>query len=231
MFKINFSAVAAWSRTVPGQLADLLKNRLDFKFYKELLLPLLVAVLIVPAAKYLPMEYGYENSYVENTQMVCLFLAIVFCWRAKHNKCLFRFLSAIIFILALRETNFGKTLFYPDPVHPNKFLKWDQIPYAPYVDPVMIAYGIAIAIYFLRKKLIFVIPAFLEKGRLPVFYLLFMAGGMISGSIIDKASDNLVAEEMAELLFYIPFTTAFARAGSLRCGWIPETEQGTPNQE
>ena len=225
MPKINFSAVAQWSKTVPAQLADLFKNRLDFTFYKELVLPLLAGLLIWPAGKYLPIECGYENGLVENTQMVLLFLAMIFCWKAKHNRALFCFFSAIIFILALRETNFGKTLFYPDPVRPNKFLSWDQIPYAPYVDPVMIAYGIAVAVYFLRKKLIFVIPAFLEKGRLPVWYIFFMAGGMISGSIIDKACDNLIAEEMAELLFYLPFATAFARAGSNSCNWLPRAEK------
>ena len=225
MLKINFSAVAAWGKTVPAQLADLLKNRLDFKFYKELLLPLLVALLIWPAGKYLPIEYGYENSWIENTQMVLLFLAMIFCWRARHNRSLFCLLSAIIFILVLRETNFGKTVFYPDPVRPNKFLSWKEIPYAPYVDPVMIAYAVCMVVYFLRKRLFLFIPAFIEKGRVPVFYLLFMAGGMIAGSIIDKASDNLIAEEMAELLFYVPFATLFLRAGSSGCDWLPRTEE------
>jgi hypothetical protein len=125
----------------------------------------------------------------------------------------------------LRETNFGKTVFYPDPEVPNKFLRWKDIPYAPYVDPVMILYVIGMAVYFFRKKLYLVIAAFVKDGKFPVWHFVFMAAATIAGSLVDKLCHNFVAEEMVELVFYTAFVCACWRAGIKSCPWIPDTEK------
>ena len=131
-------------------------------------------------------------------------------------------IAAVLFVLALRETNFGKNIFYSDPYEPNSFLSWDEIPYAPYVDPVMIAYGIGVAAYGIWKKIYLVIPAFLKKGKIPMVNLIIMGTFAAAGAVIDKVSDNLVAEEMTECIFYIAFIFTLRRACSAQCSWVPE---------
>ena len=225
MLKKYADFLKMWLKEVPSQLADLVRNRLDYKFYPELLIGVSFALLIVPAGIYCPVEYGYENGVVENTQMLLLFIGLVLCWFARKNKAFFRFFSAVIFILMLRETNFGKTLFYPHPTIPNKFLSWREIPYAPYVDPVMIVYVIVMVVYFIRKKLYRLVPAFIREGQFPVWPVFFMAVSMIAGSIVDKVCNNFVAEEMVELVFYSAFVGACWRAGLQRCQWLPDIEK------
>ena len=67
---------------------------------------------------YLPVECGYENGPIENLQPAIAAAGIVICQLAKRHRAAFRFFSFVLFLLILRETNFGKTLFYPDPEHP-----------------------------------------------------------------------------------------------------------------
>ena len=203
---------------------DLIRHRWSWKFDHALWLCALTALLIYPLAKYAPIEWGYENGVVENTQMLILFAAMVLCFFAQKNRPFFIFIAGILLIMALRETNFGKTLFYPDPERPNKFLSWDEIPYAPYVDPVMIVYTVALVFYGLKKKLYCLIPEYLKSGELPAWHIAIMVISMISGTLIDKCWHNLIAEEMAELVFYIAMTCAIFRAGRKSCSWLPEAE-------
>ena len=208
MLKLYSEALIAWIKELPEQLGNMVCYRRDDRFYPELWICVLFALLVVPAGKYCPVEYGYENGVVENTQMVLLFIGMVLCWFAKKNRVFFRLLSSFIFILILRETNFGKTVFYPDPEVPNKFLKWKDIPYAPYVDPVMILYVIGMAVYFFRKKLYLPIAGFVKKGKFPLPHFAFMAASVIAGRLVDKLCHNFVAEEMIELVFYTAFVCA-----------------------
>ena len=224
MFKSYVGAVVSWIKAVPGQLGNMVCRRRDGKFYPELWICILFSLLVIPAGKYCPVEYGYENGVVENTQMVLLFLGMGLCWFAGKNRAFFRLMSAFIFILILRETNFGKTVFYPDPEVPNKFLKWKDIPYAPYVDPVMVLYVIGMAVYFFRKKLYLPIAGFVKAGYFPVWHFAFMAASVVAGSLVDKLCHNFVAEEMIELVFYTAFVGACWRAGKKQCQWLPEIE-------
>ena len=222
---IVFEFDADWLKTVPEQLNDLIRFRRDGRFYWELLLSILCFALAYPIGKYAPEEVGYENGIIENTQMFVLFAGVVLCFFAKKNRAFFRFLAAIIFILCLRETNFGKTIFYPDPEIPNKFLSWKEIPYAPLVDPVMILSGIFLAWYFLRKKLFLIIPAFLKDGKVPVWHIIFMVTGIVGGTACDKLVHNFAIEETVELGFYVAMIAAVVRAASAKCLWLPEIEK------
>ena len=219
---MNKTALKSWLKTVPAQLQDLLVNRIDYHFYPELLLGLLLALCAYPISRYAPVEWGYENGVVENSQMVLLFLSMIVCWKVRHNHALFRFICAILFVLMLRETNFGKTIFYPDPNRPNKFLSWDKIPYAPYVDPVMIVYGILTAFYFIRKKIIHIIPAFIKSGRLPFWNIFLMLASIAVGVLVDKCFETFLVEEIAELIFYLLLLLSLWRAGRKNTNWLPE---------
>ena len=219
---MNAGKIDTILKTIAAQLADLFRNRLDFRWYPETFVCIALALLIYPAGRFLPVEFGYENELVENLQLIALFAAMIRCITTKHNRPLFRLISLLLFVMMLRETNFGKTLFYPDPVNPNEFLRWDEIPYAPYVDPVMIVYGIFAAIYFVRHRIYMFFPVFLQKGVIPVIPVITIAVSMTASIIIDKTVENCVAEETAELVFYVAFVAALWRAADPACRWIPD---------
>ena len=203
------------------QISDLLRNRLDFRFYPELFLCVLLAAAVVPAGIYLPVECGYENGPIDNLQLALAGAGIVICWLAKRHKAVFRFFSFILFLLMLRETNFGKTLFYPDPEHPNEFLRWDEIPYAAWVDPFIIAWLVFMAIWFFRNRLHLFLADFLRAGRVPVVNLLILALSTAAGLVIDKVCENDILEEGTELIFYLALLLTLLRA-ALRPGlWFP----------
>ena len=218
---LKYPEIKAFVKEIPALLLDLVRNRLEWKMYMESWASIAAALLIVPAAIYLPEAWGEENGLFENMQLLLIFYGMAVCFAARHHRHLFRVIAAILFILALRETNFGKTIFYPDPYEPNSFLSWDEIPYAPYVDPVMIAYGIGIAVYGIKTKVYLEIPAFLKKGKIPMVNLIVMGIFAAAGAITDKVCDNLVAEEMTECIFFIAFIATLRRACSTKCSWLP----------
>ena len=65
MLKSYSGAFIAWVRELPGQLGKMVCYRRDGKFYPELWICILFALLVIPAGKYCPVEYGYENGVVE----------------------------------------------------------------------------------------------------------------------------------------------------------------------
>lgn len=161
-----------------------------------------LALLIYPACRYLPKECGYENGLLENIQMFLLGIGVVFGFFIRQKREMFLFAGMILFVMALRETNFGKTLFYPDPLHPNEFLSWKEIWYAPYVDPVMILYGLGVAVFFFVKKVWKQMFEALRGVRIPAWDCVALVLCALCGYIVDKKMDNELLEEAIELVFY-----------------------------
>ena len=180
----------------------LLRARFDYTFYPDLYWYLAVLLLAVPAQMFLPVECGYETGIVEMTQLAVIGIGMVFCIRSKYQRELFYVAAAVLFVMLLRETNFGKTVFYPDPVRPNKFLSWDKIWYAPYVDPVMILYGICVAVYAIRKKLWIPLWKYVCKVRIPFWMIPAFLVAFIVSSVLDKCKMDIL-EEMVEMAAYV----------------------------
>ena len=200
----------------------LLKQRFDYKFYPDLYWYFAILILAVPFQMFLPVECGYETGFVENTQLAVLAVGIIFCLRSKYQRGLFYVAAAILLVMMLRETNFGKTIFYPDPVRPNRFLSWDKIWYAPYVDPVMIGYGVLVGIYAIRKKLWNPLWKYICKASIPVWMVTAFILAAVGSSVLDKCKMDIL-EEMVEMAAYA------AMVGILRiyayCIPEPQTEE------
>ena len=75
-----------------------LKERLDFKFHPVSILPLLFVLLTYPAMKYLPVNYCYENSLLENFQLFVLLSTFVVCIKSKTDKKFFYSLALVCVI-------------------------------------------------------------------------------------------------------------------------------------
>ena len=132
-------------------IKDFLK-RIDFSFQPITLLPLLIILLTYPCMKFLPIQYTYENSLIENFQLFVLILTFIFSVKAKTDKKFFISVALICLILFLREINCGRTIFFPIEGMENAFYSWKDIKYGYLAHPL---YGLFIAgsaLYFLFTK-------------------------------------------------------------------------------
>lgn len=188
---------------------EFIKKHLDFKFYGVSFIALIVFLLIFPALKFLPQNYGYENGLIENMQMVVLFGIGYMCLFAKYNKRVFKFAALALLILILREVNLGRTLFFPIEGEIGKFYSWKDINAQlgfPLGKCVHFTYGLYIAfiaILFIVKGIFKEFWNLAVNIKLPVWNLLFMGVASFCGAIAEKATNNnFIFEEGFELLFY-----------------------------
>jgi len=188
------------------KVVSFLKNHFDFKIYPVTWIAIIVAALIIPCIKYLPLECGYENGVLENIQMVFLIAAFIMGLCVKNNKKFFRFVSLVITILILREINCGRTIFFPIPGEVNAFYGWKDIKYGYLAHPIYGLYMGLVGLYFLWNKLYLNLWDMIRKIKFPVWNILLMIAGVVLGLYAEKASHNFVFEEMAELLFYVALT-------------------------
>ncbi len=188
---------------------EFIKKHLDFKFYGVSFIALIVVLLIFPALKLLPQNYGYENGLIENMQMAVLFGIGYMCLFAKYNKRVFKFAALALLILILREVNLGRTLFFPIEGEIGKFYSWKDINAQlgfPLGKCVHFTYGLYIAfiaILFIVKGIFKEFWNLAVNIKLPVWNLLFMGVASFCGAIAEKATNNnFIFEEGFELLFY-----------------------------
>ncbi len=181
---------------------NFIKKHLNLQMFPASWICLLIIIISVPCILYLPEKYAYENSILENLQLLVIGFGIYFALRAKYNKTFFKFVTLILGILFLREINCGRTLFFPVPDRPNCFYSWKEIKYGWLAHPL---YGIYIAwtgIYFFWKKLYINLFTYVKQLKFPAWNCLFLLIGMIIGWISEHKFENIVLEEIAELLFY-----------------------------
>lgn len=189
-----------------AKIKDFVKEHLNFKVYGCTWAAILVALAIIPCIVFMPEKYGYENGLLENLQMMTLLIAFVFAIKAKINKKFFNFVALVIGILAIREVNCGRTIFFPVPGEVNEFYRWKDIKYGWLAHPIYGLYMAWVAFYFLKNKLFINLWDLLKKIKLPVWNIVLMLIGMALGTYAEEAVHDLVFEEVTELLFYVALT-------------------------
>ncbi len=187
-------------------------KRLDFNFYPVTFLPFIIAVLTPFAVKYLPVELTYENSLLENFQLVLLFICLVICINAKTDKKFYYFLALVCTILFLREINCGRTIFFPVYGSENAFYSWKDIKYGYLAHPLFGAYMLCCFLYFVFTKSYKVLIKYILKAKLSFYNWLFMFLGIIFGTLGEKIG-NFALEEMTEMLFYASFLALIFLSG------------------
>jgi len=178
-------------------------NHLNFRFHLTTGIELLVALLILPCIMFLPEKWGWENGILENLQLVVLAFAFIIALTSKVNKKFFIFVALIITILALREVNCGRTIFFPVPGVENTFYKWKEIKYGYLAHPLYGLYMAIVGIYFLKNKLFLDLWEMVKKIKFPIWDIMFLIIGMGLGTYAEECMHNFVAEEITELLFYV----------------------------
>ena len=179
-----------------------LKERLDFKFHPVSILPLLFVLLTYPAMKYLPVNYCYENSLLENFQLFVLLSTFVVCIISKTDKKFFYSLALVCVILFLREINCGRTVFFPIEGVENAFYSWKDIKYGYLAHPLYGAFMALSGLYFILTKSYNVLIKYFLHAKLSVYNWGFLFLGIIFGLLGEEIS-NPQLEEMTETLFYL----------------------------
>lgn len=176
-----------------------------YKHKIDLIILFLITLLAYPATLYLPESFGFENGFIENTQMIVLIFGCVLCFMSKNikHKKFFIFAFLILLLLILREVNYGRTIFFPIPDTVNEFYTWKEIKYGWLAHPLVGLYIASVAFYFLKNKLYLNLIEYIKQYKiLPYFQILFMLIGMALGMYAEKALNMPIFEEMGELLFY-----------------------------
>lgn len=187
----------------------------EIRYTKALVILCILAVIFIGLSFVLPIEYSYENHFLENLEVVILFLGIVICIEKIRDFILydsikFYVASIIIYILMIgRELSWGR-VFYPIGMDKNGeqiFVKVHELWYGSVVYPIV---GILILI-----ALILLVVYFYQSRRQGICwyiplgeFLFFIVTSILSQCVFDRGlvqlgNYNQLLEESCEIIAYI----------------------------
>ena len=163
----------------------------EIRYTKALVILCILAVIFIGLSFVLPIEYSYENHFLENLEVVILFLGIVIC------------------IGKIRELSWGR-VFYPIGMDKNGeqiFVKVHELWYGSVVYPMVgiliLIVLILLGVYFYqsrRQGICWYIPL----GE----FLFFIVISILSQCVFDRGlvqfgNYNQLLEESCEIIAYI----------------------------
>ena len=187
----------------------------EIRYTKALVILCILAVIFIGLSFVLPIEYSYENHFLENLEVVILFLGIVICIGKIRDFILydsikFYVASIIIYILMIgRELSWGR-VFYPIGIDKNGeqiFVKVHELWYGSVVYPMV---GILILI-----ALILLVVYFYQSRRQGICwyiplgeFLFFIVTSILGQCVFDRGlvqfgNYNQLLEESCEIIAYI----------------------------
>lgn len=187
----------------------------EIRYTKALVILCILAIIFIGLSFVLPIEYSYENHFLENLEVVILFLGIVICIGKIRDFILydsikFYVASIIIYILMIgRELSWGR-VFYPIGMDKNGeqiFVKVHELWYGSVVYPIV---GILILI-----ALILLVVYFYQSRRQGICwyiplgeFLFFIVTSILGQCVFDRGlvqfgNYNQLLEESCEIIAYI----------------------------
>lgn len=187
----------------------------EIRYTKALVILCILAVIFIGLSFVLPIEYSYENHFLENLEVVILFLGIVICIGkirdfVLYDSIKFYVASIIIYILMIgRELSWGR-VFYPIGLDKNGeqiFVKVHELWYGSVVYPVVgiliLIALILLGVYFYqsrKQRICWYIPL----GE----FLFFIVTSILSQCVFDRGlvqigNYNQLLEESCEIIAYI----------------------------
>lgn len=187
----------------------------EIRYTKALVILCILAVIFIGLSFVLPIEYSYENHFLENLEVVILFLGIVICIGKIRDFILydsikFYVASIIIYILMIgRELSWGR-VFYPIGMDKNGeqiFVKVHELWYGSVVYPIVgiliLIALILLGVYFYqsrRQGICWYIPL----GE----FLFFIVTSILGQCVFDRGlvqfgNYNQLLEESCEIIAYI----------------------------
>lgn len=187
----------------------------EIRYTKALVILCILAVIFIGLSFVLPIEYSYENHFLENLEVVILFLGIAICIGKIRDFILydsikFYVASIIIYILMIgRELSWGR-VFYPIGMDKNGeqiFVKVHELWYGSVVYPMVgiliLIVLILLGVYFYqsrRQGICWYIPL----GE----FLFFIVTSILGQCVFDRGlvqfgNYNQLLEESCEIIAYI----------------------------
>ena len=187
----------------------------EIRYTKALVILCILAVIFIGLSFVLPIEYSYENHFLENLEVVILFLGIVICIGKIRDFILydsikFYVASIIIYILMIgREVSWGR-VFYTIGMDKNGehiFVKVHELWYGSVVYPIV---GILILI-----ALILLVVYFYQSRKQGICwyiplgeFLFFIVTSILGQFVFDRGlvqfgNYNQLLEESCEIIAYI----------------------------
>jgi len=192
----------------------------------------LICILLYPMAWIFPVQWGWENGLVENTQLALCFIGFIFAVYAIFNtkdKNLRWFWSIIItiwFIMFWRELSWGACFYPPTSIDPQtggtypSALLW----YKPVIHPLLwVLLAFIALVFFIKQQYCTVATLWREKQFPLVEFILALIGALISTAAEEHMHLSLpfvsyfsegqvqMMEELGELAMYIALLAAHAR--------------------
>lgn len=187
----------------------------EIRYTKALVILCILAVIFIGLSFVLPIEYSYENHFLENLEVVILFLGIVICIGKIRDFILydsikFYVASIIIYILMIgRELSWGR-VFYPIGIDKNGeqiFVKVHELWYGSVVYPMVgiliLIVLILLGVYFYqsrRQGICWYIPL----GEFLFFIVTSILGQFVfDRGLVQFGNYNQLLEESCEIIAYI----------------------------
>ena len=187
----------------------------EIRYTKALVILCILAVIFIGLSFVLPIEYSYENHFLENLEVVILFLGIVICIGKIRDFILydsikFYVASIIIYILMIgRELSWGR-VFYPIGMDKNGeqiFVKVHELWYGSVVYPMVgiliLIVLILLGVYFYqsrRQGICWYIPL----GEFLFFIVTSILGQCeFDRGLVQFGNYNQLLEESCEIIAYI----------------------------
>ncbi len=179
------------------------KKYLDFCFNKENLIALFALVLSAFLILFFDLREIYENSLLENVQLIILFASFIYCFRAKKYKIFFHIVAMVVFLMFLREISYGR-VFLPKPPGGgvDAMYPWSHYKYGFLVDYIVGLYIAVGTLYGIIKKVWIDIFEIVKNIKFP-FWSLFSGLICVIIQIVSEGKfHNSCIEETAELVLY-----------------------------
>lgn len=187
----------------------------EIRYTKALVILCILAIIFIGLSFVLPIEYSYENHFLENLEVVILFLGIVICIGKIRDFILydsikFYVASIIIYILMIgRELSWGR-VFYPIGMDKNGeqiFVKVHELWYGSVVYPMVgiliLIVLILLGVYFYqsrRQGICWYIPL----GEFLFFIVTSILGQFVfDRGLVQFGNYNQLLEESCEIIAYI----------------------------
>lgn len=178
------------------------KKYFDFGLKKTDLISLLALICCYIFIKLTGIVEIYENSLLENFQLIPLLVGAIICFKAKNHKIFFRFIALILILAFLRELSYGRVIFCQIPDTPHEFYKWSHYKYGWLAHVLIGVYIAASVIWALCNKIWLEIIDVFKKVKIPVITFLIAFGAISAQIYSEKYLHSTIVEETAELIIY-----------------------------
>ena len=181
----------------------------EIRYTKALVILCILAVIFIGLSFVLPIEYSYENHFLENLEVVILFLGIVICIGKIRDFILYDSIKFYVASIIIYILSWGR-VFYPIGMDKNGeqiFVKVHELWYGSVVYPMVgiliLIVLILLGVYFYqsrRQGICWYIPL----GE----FLFFIVTSILGQCVFDRGlvqfgNYNQLLEESCEIIAYI----------------------------